>query len=294
MDTNGYDAVWLAEHHFSTYSVCPSVHVMAMHAADITKNLRIGTAVSLAPFYHPLRLAEEVALLDNLTGGRINWGVGRGFDAREFRAFDVPSEESRGRLQECVQIVLKSWAEERLTYQGKYHQFEDVEVLPKPLQDPLPHWIASSSLEAIEWSASQGFAILMDPHASHEQIKQKYQRFTSVLKQHGHVNAQDTPMARLIAIGESSEQAEQIARSGAQWMFGSYFGAGSGKTGGDSSLESRFEDYVANTIIHGTTEMVTDKLLQLKETIPLNYLMAAPLSHKSFELLTYEVLPQLA
>ena len=136
---------------------------MAMHAADITKNLRIGTAVSLAPFYHPLRLAEEVALLDNLTGGRINWGVGRGFDAREFRAFDVPSEESRSRLQECVEIVLRSWTEDRLTYQGMYHQFEDVEVLPKPLQNPLPHWIASSSLEAIEWSASQGYPILMDP-----------------------------------------------------------------------------------------------------------------------------------
>lgn len=293
MDSNGYDAVWLAEHHFSTYSVCPSVHVMAMHAADITKNLRIGTAVSLAPFYHPLRLAEEVALLDNLTGGRINWGAGRGFDAREFRAFDVPSEESRGRLQECVEIVLKSWTEDRLTYQGKYHQFEDVEVLPKPLQNPLPHWIASSSLDAIEWSASQGHAILMDPHASHDQIGLKYQRYRTVLEQNGHSNAQDTPMARLIAIGDSQEQAEQIARSGAQWMFGSYFGAGGGKDGNETSPESRLEDYVANTIIHGTTEMVADKLLELKETIPLNYLMAAPLSHKSFELLTYEVLPQL-
>lgn len=294
MDSNGYDTVWLAEHHFSTYSVCPSVHVMAMHAADITKNLRIGTAVSLAPFYHPLRLAEEVALLDNLTGGRINWGVGRGFDAREFRAFDVPSEESRSRLQECVDIVLKSWTEDRLTYQGKYHQIEDVEILPKPLQNPLPHWIASSSLEAIEWSASQGHAILMDPHASHDQIRQKYQRYTSLLEQHGHVNMQETPMARLLAIGDTPEQAEQVARSGAQWMFGSYFGAASGEGKRGSSPESRFEDYVANTIIHGTTEMVADKLLELKESIPLNYLMAAPLSHRSFELLTYEVLPRLA
>lgn len=291
MDSNGYDAVWLAEHHFSTYSVCPSVHVMAMHAADITKNLRIGTAVSLAPFYHPLRLAEEVALLDNLTGGRINWGVGRGFDAREFRAFDVPVEESRGRLQECIEVVLKSWTDDRLTYHGKYHQFDDVEVLPKPLQNPLPHWVASSSLEAIEWSASQGHAILMDPHASHDQIGQKYQRYTSLMEMHGHANSQDTPMARLIAIGDTPEQAEQVARSGAQWMFGSYFNSDNPE---DSSPQSRFEDYVANTIVHGTTEMVTDKLVELKEAIPLNYLMAAPLSHKSFELLTYEVLPQLA
>ena len=77
----GYDAVWLAEHHFSSFSVCPSVHMMATVAAARTQRLRIGTAVSLAPFYHPLRLAEEVALLDVLSGGRVNWGAGRGFAA---------------------------------------------------------------------------------------------------------------------------------------------------------------------------------------------------------------------
>jgi len=80
MDQTGYDAVWLAEHHFSSFSVCPSVHIMGTMAAARTKNLRIGTAVSLAPFYNPLRLAEEVALLDVLSGGRVNWGAGRGFE----------------------------------------------------------------------------------------------------------------------------------------------------------------------------------------------------------------------
>ena len=79
MEQTGYDAVWLAEHHFSSYSVCPSVHVMAMNIAARTERLRIGTAVTLAPFYHPLRIAEEIALLDILSGGRINWGAGRGF-----------------------------------------------------------------------------------------------------------------------------------------------------------------------------------------------------------------------
>ena len=75
----GFDAVWLAEHHFTTFSVCPSVHMLGMLAAARTKRLRIGTAVSLAALYHPLRLAEEVALLDMLSGGRVNWGAGRGF-----------------------------------------------------------------------------------------------------------------------------------------------------------------------------------------------------------------------
>src|ERR1700757_716503 len=76
MDRTRYDAVGLAEHHFSSFSVCPSVHMVGVLAAARTKRLRIGTAVSLAPFYHPLRLAEEVALVDVLSGGRVNWGAG--------------------------------------------------------------------------------------------------------------------------------------------------------------------------------------------------------------------------
>src|SRR6202162_3553514 len=105
MDRSGYDAVWLAEHHFSSFSVCPSVHMMATLAGGRTQRLRIATAVSLAPFYHPLRLAEEVALLDVISGGRVNWGAGRGFSRVEFEAFGVPVEESGSRLYETAATV---------------------------------------------------------------------------------------------------------------------------------------------------------------------------------------------
>src|SRR5579883_2385497 len=107
--SGGYEAVWLAEHHFNTYSVCPSVHIMGTHVAARTKRLRIGTAVSLAGMYHPLRLAEEVALLDVLSGGRVNWGAGRGNDPVEFDNFGVPPQESASRFRETVEIVLKAW-----------------------------------------------------------------------------------------------------------------------------------------------------------------------------------------
>src|SRR3954452_19926984 len=119
MDRAGYDAVWLAEHHFSSFSVCPSVHLMGVMAAARTKRLRIGTGVSLAPFYNPLRLAEEVALLDVLSGGRVNWGAGRGFERSEFKAFGIPGEESASRFHETVDIVLKAWTNDKLSYQGK-------------------------------------------------------------------------------------------------------------------------------------------------------------------------------
>ena len=93
MDETGYDAVWLAEHHFSGFSVCPSVHMMGVMAAARTKRLRIGTGVSLAPFYNPLRLAEEVALLDVLSGGRVNWGVGAASSGASSRPSPFPARK---------------------------------------------------------------------------------------------------------------------------------------------------------------------------------------------------------
>src|SRR6185295_8676526 len=124
MDRGGFDAVWLAEHHFNAFSVCPSVHLMGMLAAARTTRLRIGTAVSLAAFYHPLRLAEEVALLDVLSGGRVNWGAGRGFDRTEFENFGVAPDESVSRFRETVEIVLRAWTSERLTYSGEHFRYQ--------------------------------------------------------------------------------------------------------------------------------------------------------------------------
>jgi alkanesulfonate monooxygenase SsuD/methylene tetrahydromethanopterin reductase-like flavin-dependent oxidoreductase (luciferase family) len=200
MDRTGYDAVWLAEHHFSSFSVCPSVHMMGTLAAARTRRLRIGTAVSLAPFYHPLRLAEEVALLDVLSDGRVNWGAGRGFARVEFAAFGVPPEESASRFREAVEIVLQAWTEERLTFTGQHFHFEDLELLPKPVQRPHPPvWMAASSEGAIEWAASRGFSILMDPHSSAPEIGAKRRFYAEKLAAGGFSEAgRDIPIARLV------------------------------------------------------------------------------------------------
>src|SRR5579871_6017292 len=126
MDEAGYEAVWLAEHHFNTYSVCPSVHLMGMQVAARTRQLRIGTAVSLAPMYHPLRLAEEVALLDVMSGGRVNWGAGRGNDPIEFGVFGLDLGSSYARFRENVEVVIRAWSEDRLTFDGEFTHVQNV------------------------------------------------------------------------------------------------------------------------------------------------------------------------
>jgi alkanesulfonate monooxygenase SsuD/methylene tetrahydromethanopterin reductase-like flavin-dependent oxidoreductase (luciferase family) len=300
MDETGYDAVWLAEHHFSDYSVCPSVHMMGTWIASQTKNLRIGTAISLAAFYHPLRLAEEVALLDVLSEGRVNWGAGRGFDNTEFTAFDVPPEESYARYRENVEIVLAAWNNERMSFEGKYHSFEDIEVLPKPYQDPHPPvWLAASSPEAVISAAKDGYSILMDPHAPHVEIAAKFATYSKTLDEHGHApaNTRDTPIARLLAVADTEDGAQTIAEKGAGWLFDSYVNPEThgGKTPGgmvDMGKEDPVGAYLRDRIIYGTPERVIDQVHELQEQLPLNYLLCAPLSPGSFDLFTEKVMPK--
>ena len=293
MDATGYDAVWLAEHHFSGYSVCPSVHMMATLAAAKTRRLRIGTAVSLAPFYHPLRLAEEIALLDMLSGGRVNWGAGRGFSRVEFDAFGVPIAESAARFRECVEVVMGAWTHEKVTHHGDYFHVEAVEVLPKPLQQPHPPtWMAATSESAIDWAASRGFSILMDPHCTHAELGAKRAHYASQLAAAGHSDAgRDIPMARLIALADSADTAREIAKRGAQWTVGSY--AGDARSGAGPAVDP-VERYVNDVILHGEPASVIDQIQALQDTAHLNYLLCAPLSQASFNLLTDKVLPAIA
>lgn len=302
MDKTGYDAVWLAEHHFTGYSVCPSVHMMGMHVAARTEHLRIGTAISLAAFYHPLRLAEEVALLDVLTDGRVNWGAGRGFDPIEFNAFDVPIEESTERFREAVEIVHAAWANERLTFKGKYWNFDDVEVLPKPAQQPHPPtWVAATSPGAIEWAARCGHTIMMDPHSSCADIGRKRELYRKELEANGHsIEGRDIPMARLLAISETESEARKIAEQGAGWTVSAY--ANPSKAAGitpnsiqsDSQMtKDPVERYLSDVVIYGTPDQVVDRLAQLKEEMFLDYLLCSPLSHSTFMLFTEKVLPRL-
>jgi alkanesulfonate monooxygenase SsuD/methylene tetrahydromethanopterin reductase-like flavin-dependent oxidoreductase (luciferase family) len=298
MDKTGYDAVWLAEHHFSSFSVCPSVHIVGTLAAARTTRLRIGTGVSLAPFYHPLRLAEEVALLDLLSGGRVNWGAGRGFARVEFENFGVPPEESTSRFHETVEIVLRAWTDERLSFAGEHFHFEDVEVLPKPLQRPHPPvWMAATSQSAIEWAAGRGFSILMDPHASHADIGRKRRFYNERLEHDGFSLAgRDLPVARLVALGETGAKAAEAARRGAQWIVDSYFGARHrpvGITDPAASGADPVTRYLDEVILHGTPAAVLDQILRLREEIGLDYLLCAPLSHDTFMMLTEQILPRL-
>jgi alkanesulfonate monooxygenase SsuD/methylene tetrahydromethanopterin reductase-like flavin-dependent oxidoreductase (luciferase family) len=219
----------------------------------------------------------------------VNWGAGRGFDATEFKTFGVAPEEGAARFREAVDIVIRAWSCERLTYRGRFFSFDDVEVLPKPLQKPYPPaWVAAGSADAIRWAASQGHSILMSPHSSHTEIGEQLAFYREQLAAHGRqIDGRDIPIARLIAIAHSDSEAVEVAREGAKWLLKTYVNPTT------VGFEVGPERYVNSVIIHGTPERVADQIVRLREEIGLNYLIGAPLSHQTFLSLTDKVLPRI-
>ena len=159
----GYDKIWIAEHLFSTYGVVTSTQVYAAAIAQRTKRVRIGTAIVAVPFNHPLRTASDFALIDILSHGRLDFGVGRAYQPHEFVGLGVPMDKSREMLAEGLDIILKSWTQERISYKGRFWTIpEPVELLPKPVQKPHPPvYQATISPESFEQAAAGGWNLQM-------------------------------------------------------------------------------------------------------------------------------------
>src|SRR6185295_13380077 len=133
--------------------------------------------------------------------------------------FGVLVEESSDRFRECVEIVLASWRQERMSYQGRFWKYDGVEVLPKPLQSPHPPvWLAATSPDSIRRAGEKGYDILQDPHSTHADIGRKRQLYYDVLREHGFSSEKRViPTARLLAMGDTDAEADEVARAGARW-----------------------------------------------------------------------------
>ncbi len=153
----GYDSVWFAEHHFSNYGYIPNPLLMATRVAAETSTIRVGTAVLVLPFWDPLRVAEDIALTDQLTGGRLEVGVARGYQPFEFRRFGLDQTESRERTEESLAIINAALSGEPFTFNGKFHQIPETTIYPRPWQQPSPPiWLAASTQESFDIGGQYG------------------------------------------------------------------------------------------------------------------------------------------
>ena len=160
----GLDSVWLAEHHFSDYGVMPSIPAYACYIAAQTKRIRIGSAVVILPFMNPVRCAEEFAFVDVMSNGRLDFGVGRGYQIHEFRGYGVPMENSHDRYNESREIIRAAWTNDVLNYEGKVYQFKDLKIRPRPIQQPHPPFFgASFNPDTIKYQGLQKNNLLYTP-----------------------------------------------------------------------------------------------------------------------------------
>jgi alkanesulfonate monooxygenase SsuD/methylene tetrahydromethanopterin reductase-like flavin-dependent oxidoreductase (luciferase family) len=161
----GFTSLSIPEHHFANYLTIPSPLLLATHVAQRTEHVPIVTAVLVLPFYDPLRLAGEITLADNLTGGRIELGLGRGAFKYEFDQFAIPVAESRPRFEEMVTLLHRLLTEADVTFEGRFHSIrEPITIMPPPLQRPRPpFWIASLSEQGIKGAVHAGHNVLTTP-----------------------------------------------------------------------------------------------------------------------------------
>jgi alkanesulfonate monooxygenase SsuD/methylene tetrahydromethanopterin reductase-like flavin-dependent oxidoreductase (luciferase family) len=185
----GMHSAWIGEHHFNSLGVlsCPDM-VLAYVAAN-TKRIRLAPAVTVLPLHHPIRVAEQWATLDLLSGGRVDFACGRGYDQREYAPFHVSFEDNQGIFEEGLELVRQLWAAEgRISHHGKYYSFDDVRITPKPVQRPLPSYVGSFSKPSIELAARLGCGLIVAPFAaamSFGGLKQVTDLYNETCAKHG-------------------------------------------------------------------------------------------------------------
>ncbi len=303
-DKLGFDTIWLAEVHFNPrFSVLAAPLLLGSAIAQTTERLKIATAVNLMPLHHPVRLAEEFATLDVISRGRAILGTGRGAMLRQYAGYGIDVDEGRERFVENLEIVLKAWASDELSYQGKYHQVEEVRVVPKPYQKPHPPvYIAANSVDTFPLVGELGHNILIAPLVvSLEGARNGLKEYRRQLAAYGH--ASDGAKVNVNVLvhvtkdegGSSTERHEASVRNYLSILEGNRSRVITGRNR-DLSYEHVSQEFCAL----GSPERVIDKLESLKEMFRADEFMCWFATggrlpnedvHRSMRLFAEEVIP---
>ena len=306
MEDLGYDTFWSAEHHFQHegYECIPNLLMMYVHLANLTKNLKFGCGFNVNPMWHPLRLAEDYATADILTGGRVIFGVGRGYHSREVDTFGVPStitdnDANREMFEEQVEIIMKAFNEESFSYKGKFYDLppevpyrgytlKEITLVPRPRTLPVETYqpIVSASQRAMDFMAKHGIkGIIGGGAAAGGAQDQVITQWRDTLAMHG----RDTELGTALIIGYSIQIADtedQAIKEATQFfeenmkMFAplgfvrglsddqmAALAQGSSKAR-SAQLPTLEEGVKAGSWLCGPSEMVTDKLLDVQSRYP--------------------------
>ena len=316
-ETNGLDVVWLAELHFVPQrSVAAAPLTIASAIAARTKRIKIGIAVQVLPLCHPLRLAEEVATVDHISRGRLILGVGRSGFPRTYEAYGVPYGESRERFAEVLEIVRRAWTQERFSYEGEFHTFRNVHLVPKPLQQPHPPIrIAATNAETCAGIGTQGYPIFVAVRlGTIEELGPNIAAYRAAYTAAGHRGRGEVYLRVPVYVGETAERARREPEASIMQFYRT-LGAqleGTATASGARASEQRaergqalqtvtYEEALREKVIVGTPEQVTARLGELRDALGLDGILAETncgglIPHgqvlRSLELLCKQVMPR--
>jgi alkanesulfonate monooxygenase SsuD/methylene tetrahydromethanopterin reductase-like flavin-dependent oxidoreductase (luciferase family) len=193
----GYQSVWIAEHHFNDYGLCPAPPVLAAFVAARTTTLRLGMGVSLLPLHHPVDLAEELAVLDVMSGGRLDVGIGRGGTLQDYQTFQSDRGDSRARVEEGIALMRQAWSGAPFDFQGRFHSAAGLHVRPHPVQRPHPPlFIAANSEDSVLSAARLGLPTLSSFFVSLDELQRRHHLYRKTA----------------LAAGRSEEEVEELER----------------------------------------------------------------------------------
>jgi alkanesulfonate monooxygenase SsuD/methylene tetrahydromethanopterin reductase-like flavin-dependent oxidoreductase (luciferase family) len=280
----GFDSVWPVEHHFSEYGHCVSAAVMLGALSLATRTVRLGSGVVALPFQNPIRVAEEFALIDLLSDGRLDFGIGRGFQPLEFHGYGIDQSRSREIFEEALAIILQAWTRDRVDFVGRHFRFEDVTVRPKPIQKPHPPiWMAAVSPESFTYAGERGFNLVCAPLLSAARgLADCIHAYRTALARAGHdPNGKQVAVMLMVHAAATAEQAEADFAEPAVWSYRAL--AGSAAPADGLPPISSYENYAVlrdrasrvswsdlrsgDAIVWGTPEHCIERISALRERL---------------------------
>jgi alkanesulfonate monooxygenase SsuD/methylene tetrahydromethanopterin reductase-like flavin-dependent oxidoreductase (luciferase family) len=282
----GLDAMWLAEIHVNPErSVCSAPLTLACAIAARTTRMKVGTGVQVLPLCHPLRLAEEAATVDQISHGRLIFGIGRSGFPRTYEAYGVPYGESRERFAETLEILKKAWTEQPFSYDGKYYSFTDVKVTPRPYQKPWPDIrIAANSVDTFPMAAKLGHGVLVAVRqGSLEELEPNVAAYRKAWKEAGHPGNGKVFLRAPVYVADTDKAAIEEPEESIMYFY-RYLGerledsaSRAGVQQGDLRVARgrrlqtiTYEEALREKLIVGSPERVADRLQGLQETLSLD------------------------
>jgi len=293
----GLDGVWLAERHFAgprrptdpmgagIPSIASVPLVLASAIAARTTRLRIGTGVSVLPLCHPIRLAEEAATVDQVSRGRLDFGVGRSGFARAYAGYGIPYNESRARFQESLEIIHKAWNNERFSHSGTYFSCDDLAVIPRPYQKPHPPiWIAATTQDTFPLVGRMGFSVVTGLRGFDlPQVARNLTSYRTARQEAGHEGNGNVYIRIPVYVAETAAQARSEPEEStlrAYRRMADTFARSAEEVGATASEERlqrgarlsqvTYDDLLRDRLAYGTPDMVVERLSQLRDEIGLS------------------------